>query len=155
MYTRITRVYIFFALFNSFHAIHTSVHVALSVSISSIPCFLFFFIFFLFFIYLFIRSVLTSMGPSSGYWIVSTQTINYFTHILIFSEVVLFLHIKNFLPPSPPHLTANSELTPTGQNCTCICWLICEYHHCSYHHCCCLQVPAKCVVVWFSLCSVS
>ena len=150
MYTRITRVYIFLPCLIHFMQ-YIQVYMWRCQYLS--PVYLVFYFFFIF--YLFIRSVLTSMGPSSGYWIVSTQTINYFTHILIFSEVVLFLHIKNFLPPSPPHLTANSELTPTGQNCTCICWLICEYHHCSYHHCCCLQVPAKCVVVWFSLCSVS
>ena len=124
MYTRITRVYIFLPCLIHFMQ-YIQVYMWRCQYLS--PVYLFFFIF-----YLFIRSVLTSMGPSSGYWIVSTQTINYFTHILIFSEVVLFLHIKNFLPPSPPHLTANSELTPTGQNCTCICWLICEYHHCSY-----------------------
>ena len=127
MYTRITRVYIFLPCLIHFMQ-YIQVYMWRCQYLS--PVYLVFYFFFIF--YLFIRSVLTSMGPSSGYWIVSTQTINYFTHILIFSEVVLFLHIKNFLPPSPPHLTANSELTPTGQNCTCICWLICEYHHCSY-----------------------
>jgi hypothetical protein len=88
VYTRITRVYIFFALFNSFHAIHTSVHVEVSVCISSIPCFLFFIFYFLF-IYQkctdfhgTLKWVLDCIDPDHQL---------FYTHILIFSEVVLFL----------------------------------------------------------------